>query len=99
MPDLTSSPIADLPGFSELEQELQRNISNPERAVSALLGVGLASFALTRRGVSKWGLLAAGGALLYRGITGHCPVYERLSVDPRHGTLGVAGNRGIRAEA
>lgn len=51
------------------------NVSNKERAISVILGLLFVS-----RGIKKASLLRAaiGGYLLYRGSSGHCPVYAKL---------------------
>jgi uncharacterized membrane protein len=47
-----------------------------ERALCTMGGGALALYALNR--LSRWhiGLAVAGAALVYRGLTGHCPVYH-----------------------
>jgi len=56
------------------------NVSNPERWLSVVAGTAVAAFGLTRR--STTGIVAAllGGALVYRGATGHCHVYDALGI-------------------
>ena len=66
--------------------ETQRiNVGQMERVLCTVGGGALALYALKR--LSRWhlGLALAGGALLYRGLTGHCPVYHTAgftTVDP-----------------
>ncbi len=57
------------------------NVGNVERWVSAIAGGALALYALGRRSIpaAAGGLL--GGALLYRGATGHCALYHALGID------------------
>jgi uncharacterized membrane protein len=58
-------------------KEAQRiNVGQMERVLCTAGGGALALYALNR--LSKWhlGLALAGGALVYRGLTGHCPVYQ-----------------------
>ncbi len=86
-------------GLVELEKELGRNLSDSERFATTVTGAALIPFALTRQGGTKWALLLAAGALLYRGIRGYCPLYETLGVDGRHRRGGVPGNNGIRVES
>jgi uncharacterized membrane protein len=96
---LTHQPFNEIAGgLRELERELSKNVPENERVITALAATGVMGFALTRPGLAKWGLLALGGALIYRAMSGHCPVYERLDIDRRHGVTGVAGNRGTRVE-
>lgn len=62
------------------------NIGGTERAISALAGGSLLAYGLSRRSLS--GLLTAlvGGGLIYRGLTGHCGVYEALGVSTLENT-------------
>ncbi|MDP0499909.1 MAG: SRPBCC family protein [Verrucomicrobiota bacterium JB022] len=58
------------------------NVSNPERIISAVGGLALTAFAFRQR--QPWlGLLmgAAGGGLLYRGLSGHCPLSSAVGRD------------------
>jgi len=57
------------------------NVGRSERQISALAGVALALLGLRQRSVT--GMLAAcvGAGLVYRGATGHCPMYEALDID------------------
>ena len=57
------------------------NVGNPERVASAVAGGALALYGLTRRSIGGGLLAALGASLLYRGSTGHCPVYESLGID------------------
>ena len=58
------------------------NVGERER-LSSLLGGGLlALYGLSRRSPSTIGFILAGGYLLYRGLSGHCPVYEALQINP-----------------
>jgi hypothetical protein len=60
------------------------NVGETERVVSALIGGVLAVGGLRRMGsLSGLMMLAAGGGLLYRGMTGHCMLYEQLGMDTR----------------
>lgn len=59
------------------------NVSDSERIGSAAIGAALVTYGLKRR---DWiGALSAlgGAALLYRGATGHCQVYQALGVTSR----------------
>lgn len=61
------------------------NVAMAERWASTLGGGALAVYGLTRgiRRRSPGGLAAAaaGGVLLYRGVTGHCPGYEAAGIN------------------
>ena len=61
------------------------NVHEFERIGSALLGGGLAAFGLGRGGCSR---LATGGrrrGLVYRGVSGHCMVYDQLGINTAEG--------------
>lgn len=60
------------------------NVNNTERIISATGGAALFYSGLKNlksSPVSGFIALAAGGLLLFRGATGHCPVYKRLNTD------------------
>jgi Inner membrane protein YgaP-like, transmembrane domain len=54
------------------------NVGSNERMLSALGGGALAAYGLTRGTGLGLGLALVGAALLYRGMTGHCDVYQAL---------------------
>lgn len=62
----------------------QINVGRSERMASVAAGSLLAMLGIKRR--SMTGLLVAGvgGALAYRGVTGHCRMYEALGLDTAH---------------
>jgi uncharacterized membrane protein len=96
---LTYQPFAETPAVERLSRDLQMNLSDRERIVSGVLGLGLAGAGLARDGFTRWALLLAGGALLQRSLSGHCRLYEKLELDRRHTRAGVPGNRGKRVES
>lgn len=57
------------------------NVGKKERWAFALGGAALAALALRKRSKGSLGLAALGAPLLWRGATGHCPVYQRLGID------------------
>ncbi len=58
------------------------NVGETERMASALVGGVLAVGGLRHLGsVSGLLMLAAGGGLLYRSLTGHCALYQQLGVN------------------
>jgi len=69
------------------------NVGNTERWVSLLTGGALAGYGLTRMSLGGLALAALGGALVYRGATGHCPGYQALGIS----TAAEAGEPGPRA--
>ncbi|HEY8946102.1 MAG TPA: YgaP-like transmembrane domain [Polyangiaceae bacterium] len=64
------------------------NVGLGERVASAVLGAGLVTL-LRRPSVPRVAMALAGGALLHRGLTGRCRVYQALGMDTaRGGALG-----------
>jgi uncharacterized membrane protein len=66
------------------EQTRPVNVGEGERAVSVAAGSVLALLGLSRRSLPGLLIAGAGGAMLYRGATGHCPVYQALGLDTVH---------------
>lgn len=85
------------------KSEADVNVGDTERIVSAVGGGALALYGLTRGSLGGIVLALVGGALVYRGTTGHCNTYEALGMSTaREGVRGsrvsVPGNRGIKVE-
>jgi uncharacterized membrane protein len=81
------------------------NVGRVERWLSMAAGGALAAYALRRREKPGGAAAIAGAALLYRGATGHCDLYQALGInrsDARrnggHGT-GVIADRGSDTRA
>jgi uncharacterized membrane protein len=75
------------------------NVGNAERLLSVIGGGALALFGLHRIRISGLALIALGAALIYRGVKGHCGVYESLGIDRAATLTGERrGNRGIKVE-
>jgi len=55
------------------------NVGDTERWLS-LLGGGLLALYLLRRSLGTIVLLGGAGALLYRGLQGHCPLYQTMGL-------------------
>jgi uncharacterized membrane protein len=71
------------------------NVSEAERWLSLVGGGSLVAYGLARRNTAGFGLAALGGSLLWRGMTGHCPMYETLGVNTAE--RGYAKGTGSRA--
>jgi hypothetical protein len=69
------------------------NVGDTERTLSAIAGGGLLLFGLSRLSLTGLLGLAAGGALLYRGLTGHCNIYQALEMTTAEGHPEGAGGR------
>jgi hypothetical protein len=63
-----------------------RNVAEVERSLSVMGGVALLGAALAARGVVGLLMGLAGGAMVYRGLTGHCQIYQALGINTAEGT-------------
>ncbi len=68
------------------------NVGDMERQLSMIGGTVLAIYGLLSRSVTGLGLAAIGGALIWRGHTGHCSCYEMLG----HSSANEAGDHHVR---
>jgi uncharacterized membrane protein len=78
-----------------------QNVSNPERWLSVVAGAALALFGLKRRSAAGIAVAGIGGGLLWRGASGHCPIYKSLGVsthDDGDSQVSVPYGCGIRVE-
>jgi uncharacterized membrane protein len=78
-----------------------QNVSNPERWVSVIVGSALTAYGLKRRSAGGFLLSAIGGAMMWRGATGHCMVYQSLGITTREeqgDQVSVPYGRGVRVE-
>lgn len=78
------------------------NVGGYERYASAVGGGALAFYGLSRKSVGGLLLAGLGGALLYRGTTGHCGTYQALGIntareDKAKGLLGGRGTRVVKS--
>jgi uncharacterized membrane protein len=72
------------------------NVHPAERWLSVVGGSALALYGLKRRSLGGFALALLGGDLIYRGVMGHCHVYEALGVSTASDTTGAP--QGIRIE-
>ena len=72
---------------------LSVNVGDTERLLSTIGGGALALYGLTRGSFSGIALALAGGALIYRGVTGHCNLYEAMGVNTATGTRSAKSAR------
>lgn len=75
MVSLTSTS-RDVQQNSACSQSCNVNINDAERTVSTIAGGMLLMYAMSRFSLTTLMLSLAGGALIYRGVTGHCELYE-----------------------
>lgn len=66
------------------------NVGDLERWLS-LLGGGMLALYSLRRSLGHFVLLSGAGALLYRGLTGHCALYKTMGVSTVHQNMGPDG--------
>lgn len=64
-------------------RDSRQNLGRNERVVSMAGGGLLAAYALKHRGATGVAIALVGGALMLRGATGYCRVYDALGVSPR----------------
>lgn len=82
------------------------NVADVERWASALGGAALAAFGIQQsireRSVGGAIMAAAGGTLIYRGATGHCPMYAAAGINTAEGgsdtRAALGGARGVNVE-
>ena len=67
------------------------NVGRTERWLSMLAGGALAVYALRRRSTPGAAAALTGAALLYRGATGHCDVYQALGINRADGHASEKG--------
>ena len=73
---LLCQPFADIPALDELRAELFVNVPYPERIGSIVGWIAVIAAGVSRLSIAGAIWAAAGAALAFRGISGHCPVYE-----------------------
>jgi uncharacterized membrane protein len=78
----------------------QQNVGEFERYASAAAGAALAVSGLARGKFGGWILAALGGSLLYRGVSGHCTMYQQLGIDTHRSkpSTAVPAKRGVKVE-
>lgn len=88
----------DNPRTHQRQSSSQTNVASLERAASIVAGSLLSMYGLRR---PPFGLLLAlvGGELIYRGVSGQCPVYKQLGIsttgesEEQHVTKAITINR------
>jgi len=69
-----------------------------ERWLSLASGIGLGLYGLSRRTPGSLIAAAIGGSLVYRGLSGHCSLYQTLDINTSKQHRGVAASRGEKIE-
>jgi len=75
----TSQPQSGQQAQSSMPTNGPVNVGDLERWLSVCVGGALALYSL-RRSLGSFMLLFGAGSLLYRGLTGHCPLYQTMAV-------------------
>lgn len=79
--DITNTTSVDTSAYAAQHHGITGvNVGRTERLLSALGGGALAAYGITRLDWAGAGLALLGGALLYRGVTGHSYVYQALDI-------------------
>lgn len=81
-----SYPVPPLSSLSEtalasVSPQLHQNVNQSERSASLALGAGVLLGSIFGHGFGRLLAFGAAAGLIYRGMTGHCPLYEKLNVD------------------
>jgi uncharacterized membrane protein len=71
--------------WSDTSERARVNVGRAERWLSMVAGGALAAYGLKRRGTAGGAAALAGAALLHRGATGHCDVYQALGINRANG--------------
>ena len=78
------------------------NVSTPERWISAFGGGALLAYGATHQSWNRVLLMAAGGGLLHRAVTGQCQLYRALNVNTaergQNGVTSVHHGEGVKVE-
>jgi len=95
---LTTQPFAESRELDSVREDLYTNVPFPERIGSIAAGAALVGLALWRRSWPGLLLAAGGAALIHRGSTGHCQLYQKLGINSRqlNTETGVPGNKGVK---
>jgi len=85
-----------LPSSSCCATDDRHNVGRKEQIGSLLAGGGLIAYGLMPKSKFRLLSLIAGASLIYRGVSGHCEVYQRLGVDTAQDEKrpGVASGQG-----
>lgn len=80
---------------SDQDHSCAINVGDAERTISAVAGGFVLLYGLSKLSLSTIVAAVAGGALVYRGLTGHCDAYQALGMSSACGT-GNDGRGGRR---
>lgn len=92
-PSPSTATLSDL--LNPFISQTTINVGVLERLASLAVGATVLLL-IVRRFLLYGGLLVAGGYLLYRGLTGYCPLYASEQIDTRHWRLKLPARSTIR---
>ena len=78
---VTRQGVRDLDNPIRLANDAGVNVGQTERTVSAIGGALFAGLGLAKGGFEGLVLVALGGALAYRGYSGHCAAYAAAGIN------------------
>ncbi|HEY0173102.1 MAG TPA: SRPBCC family protein [Pyrinomonadaceae bacterium] len=95
--------ISELTGGESTNSAMSVNVGEVERWASAIGGGALALYGATRGSLGGIALALVGAALVHRGVSGHCNLYEAMSYSTAEGlrnseNVSVSGERGTKVE-
>ena len=67
--------------FTNFLTDMSPNVNNTERLVSAIAGGGLLAYGIKHGGITGTLMSILGGAMLFRGATGHCHMYDAAGIN------------------
>ena len=79
--DAVKGPFLPVSGGPAPVPRSNINVGSLERWGSTVGGSALAAFGLSRGSLAGLGLALLGSCLVYRGVTGHCHLYDVLGVN------------------
>ena len=101
----TGQDASELTGAAPATSSTSVNVGQVERWASAVGGGALALYGITRGSLGGIALALVGAALVQRGVTGHCNVYEAMNFNSGGGeglrnseNVSVLGERGTKVE-
>lgn len=83
-------------GRGQGQQQAYLNVGESERIVSVAAGAILAGLGLSRASLPGLLIAGVGGALIYRGATGHCHAYQALNMNTATEEETDLAARGVR---
>jgi uncharacterized membrane protein len=89
-----------MPRRASIDAPTPPNVGSLERMASIAAGGALA-FVSLRKGLAGWPAALVGAGLVYRGLSGYCPVYGFFDVDHagyENPAVGVRAQRGAKCE-